>query len=350
MKQLADINVESFTPIITPRELKARLPMRPESAETVAHARQVVQDVLARKDRRLIGIVGPCSIHDPHAALEYAGRLQALRESVSDRIFILMRTYFEKPRTTVGWKGLLSDPYMDGSHDVPAGLHTARELLLRITALGVPAATELLDPIVPQYIDDLVSWASIGARTSESQTHREMASGLSMPIGFKNSTEGNLQIAIDAMVSSRHPHHFLGIDADGKTSVVATRGNHASHVILRGGRGRPNYDPVTVLDAEERMRKAGLEPRIMVDCSHANCGKRPLLQGHVLHDVIEQRLEGTESLFGFMMESHLKAGSQKIPEDVKSLEYGVSITDPCLDWDNTERFLREIHQRLAGAV
>lgn len=350
MKQLADINVLSFTPIITPRQLKAELPISPESAETVAHARQVVHNALECTDQRIIGIVGPCSIHDTEAALDYAQRLQKLREDISDRIFLLMRTYFEKPRTTVGWKGLLSDPFLDGSHDVPAGLRKARELLLKITALGVPTATELLDPIVPQYIDDLVSWASIGARTSESQTHREMASGLSMPIGFKNSTDGNLQIAIDAMVSSCHPHHFLGIDSDGSTCVVATRGNCASHIILRGGRGRPNYDPVTVTDTEERIRKAGLEPRIMVDCSHANCGKRPVLQGHVLHDVIEQRLEGMESLFGFMMESNLKAGSQKIPADIKALEYGVSITDPCLDWDSTEQLLRKTYERLAGML
>ncbi len=351
MRQLGDINVASYTPLVTPRELKARLLITAAGEETVAHGRQVVKDILEKRERRLLVIVGPCSIHDVSAAEDYARRLQALSRELEDRLFILMRTYFEKPRTTVGWKGLLSDPYLDGSNDVSAGLHKARELLLGLADLGLPAATELLDPIVPQYIDDLVSWASIGARTSESQTHREMASGLSMPIGFKNSTDGNLQVAVDAMVSARHAHHFLGIDAEGRSGVVATRGNKAAHLILRGGRGRPNYDPVTVLETEDRMRKAGLDPMIMVDCSHANCGKRHELQAHVLRDVIEQRVRGAESLIGVMIESNLKPGNQKMPDDPKELEYGVSITDPCVGWETTEAMLREAHQRLGtGAV
>lgn len=348
MTQLGDINVISYTTLVTPRELKTRLPISPEGISTVARGRQVVKEVLEKRDTRFLAIVGPCSIHDADAALEYAGRLRALSLELEDRIFILMRTYFEKPRTTVGWKGLLSDPYLDGSNDVSAGLHKGRELLVKITGLGLPTAAELLDPIVPQYMDDLVSWASIGARTSESQTHREMASGLSMPIGFKNSTDGNLQVAVDAMVSSHHEHHFLGIDADGRSGVVATRGNKLSHIILRGGRGRPNYDPVTVFETEDRMRKAGLDPRIMVDCSHANCGKRHELQAHVLRDVIEQRLRGAKSLIGVMIESNLKPGNQKMTENPEDLEYGVSITDACVGWEMTEAILREAHGRLAG--
>lgn len=347
MRRLENLNVTAITPLITPRTLKADLPMTQAAADTVADGRQVMLDILDRKDPRLLVVAGPCSIHDADAAFDYAERLKALSGALKDRLFIIMRTYFEKPRTTVGWKGLISDPYLDGSHDVSEGLRKAREILLRIAEIGLPTGTELLDPIVPQYIADLITWASIGARTSESQKHREMASGLSMPIGFKNSTDGNLQVAVDALLSSRQPHHFLGIDEDGHTGVVETRGNHAVHIILRGGRGRPNYDPVSIFETEECLRRAGLTPLIVVDCSHANCGKRHMLQGHVLHDVIMQRLEGNQSIIGVMLESNIKAGSQKFPVDPAALEYGLSITDPCLDWDSTEALLRETYHRIA---
>lgn len=347
MIQLENLNVAAITPLVTPGALKADITMTQTAADTVAGGRQAVLDILQRKDPRLLVVAGPCSIHDADAAFDYAERLKALSEELKDRIFIIMRTYFEKPRTTVGWKGLISDPFLDGSHDVSAGLRKAREILLRIAEIGLPTGTELLDPIVPQYIADLISWASIGARTSESQKHREMASGLSMPIGFKNSTDGNLQVAVDAMLSARQPHHFLGIDEDGHTGVVATRGNHAVHIILRGGRGRPNYDPVSVFETEECMRRAGMTPLIMVDCSHANCGKRHMLQCHVLRDVIAQRLEGTQSIIGVMLESNIKAGNQKLLDDPAKLEYGLSITDPCLDWDSTAALLRETYGRLA---
>jgi 3-deoxy-7-phosphoheptulonate synthase len=347
MTQLDDLNVVTITPLITPRALKAKLPVTEAIADTVDWGRRTIKDILARRDPRFLVIVGPCSIHDREGALEYARKLKSLSDRLNSRIFIAMRTYFEKPRTTVGWKGLLSDPFLDDSNDVPAGLAKAREILLQVNGMGLPAAAELLDPIVPQYISDLVSWASIGARTSESQTHREMASGFSMPIGFKNSTDGNLQVAVDAMLSAREPHHFLGIDTDGISGVVETCGNHHSHVILRGGRGRPNYDPVTVRETEERLLKAGLEPSIVVDCSHANCGKRHELQVHVLRDVIAQRLEGTTSIAGVMIESYLKPGNQKLGGDPSLLEYGVSITDACIGWEMTEDNLCKTYERLA---
>jgi 3-deoxy-7-phosphoheptulonate synthase len=348
MRAVDNLNVLSLTPLAPPCRLKGQLPLSEKAAETVAESREQIAAILEKRDTRLLVITGPCSIHDPEAAIEYATRLQALKAEVEDRLFIAMRVYFEKPRTTVGWKGLINDPDMNDSYDIEKGLYKARTLLLQLAELGIPAASEVLDPIIPQYIADLLSWVSIGARTSESQTHREMASGLSMPVGFKNNTDGFLQTAIDGLMAATRPHHFLGIDSDGRTCVVRTRGNHLTHVILRGGRSGPNYDPVSVIAVEEQMRAAGLDPRIVVDCSHANCGKRARLQAHVLRDVVQQRIEGNTSIVGVMLESNLKEGNQKLVEDISALEYGCSITDPCIDWDTTEMLLREVHHKLGA--
>jgi 3-deoxy-7-phosphoheptulonate synthase len=288
----------------------------------------------------LLVIVGPCSIHDVNGALEYAGRLNKLREEFADEMEIVMRVYFEKPRTTVGWKGLINDPHLDNSHDIEAGLNKARQLLLDINAMGLPAATEFLDPIIPQYISDLVTWAAVGARTTESQTHREMASGLSMPVGFKNATDGSLQIAIDAMGAAMRPHSFLGIDQDGTTSIVRTTGNPTGHVVLRGGRSQSNYDATSIREAEAKLAQAGLPTVLMVDCSHANSAKQHARQEEVWHDVVEQRAGGTRSLIGLMVESNLFEGNQPFPKNPAELRYGVSISDACLGWDATERMMR----------
>lgn len=345
MEQTQDLNVVSLSPLLTPRELKAEIPMTETANQTVVRGRRSVEAILRGEDPRMLAIVGPCSIHDPAAAIEYAKLLKGLADELGDQLVILMRAYFEKPRTTIGWKGLINDPYLDGSYNIDAGLRIARKLLLQINEIGLPAAGEVLDPILPQYIADVLTWVSIGARTTESQTHREMASGLSMPVGFKNSTDGNLQIAIDAMESARHSHHFLGIDQDGHTAVVATRGNPYGHIILRGGRGAPNYDPVSVTHVSEDMERHGLQPRLVVDCSHANSGRRFNLQRHVLRSVIQQRVDGATSLMGFMIESNLREGSQRIDIDGERA-YGVSITDPCIGWDATEQLLRYAHREL----
>jgi 3-deoxy-7-phosphoheptulonate synthase len=331
--------------LITPRKLKAQLPLSPPASEHVVTGRQAIRDIMEHRNPRMLIVVGPCSIHDEAAALEYAGRLAALSHNLSDRLCIVMRTYFEKPRTTVGWKGLVNDPSLDGSYQLEEGLTLARRILLSIAELGLPTATEVLDPIVPQYLSDVLSWASIGARTTESQTHRELASGLSMVMGFKNGTDGNLQIAINALLSARQPHHFLGIDQDGQTCVVETTGNPWGHIILRGG-SQPNYDRVSVAEAEEALRNAGLPPKIVVDCSHANCHKRHELQGEVLKDVIHQRLDGNKALIGMMLESHLYEGNQSIGNDPSQLKYGVSITDPCIGWETTEKLLNYAHEKL----
>jgi 3-deoxy-7-phosphoheptulonate synthase len=346
--QVDNVRVAALKPLITPDELKAEYPVSETAAETVFQSRETIRNILTGEDNRFLVIAGPCSIHDVDLAYDYARRLKALAADLDDRIFIVMRTYFEKPRTTVGWKGLISDPHLDGSNDLQTGLRKAREVLLTITDLGMPTATEMLDPIVAQYIADLVSWASIGARTTESQTHREMASGLSMPVGFKNSTDGNLQVAINALLSAKFPHHFLGIDRNGKTCIVETRGNEAGHIILRGGSNGPNYDSVHVASAEEQLRKAGLAPRLVIDCSHANSNKQYELQEKVLRDIIRQRLDETTAIVGAMLESNINAGRQDVPADGSPLNYGVSITDPCIDWETTERALRYAHARLSG--
>ncbi len=348
MRAVDNLNVLSLTPLMPPAMLKRELPLSEAAAETVASGRDQIAAILEGRDARLLVIAGPCSIHDEAAAVDYAQRLAALAAELRDRLYIVMRVYFEKPRTTTGWKGLINDPDMNNSYDIEKGLKRARGLLRRIAELGMPAASEVLDPIIPQYIAEFLSWVSIGARTSESQTHREMASGLSMPVGFKNNTDGRLQSAIDALIAAGRPHCFLGIDADGRTCVVATRGNRHGHIILRGGRSGPNYDPVSVIAAEEQLKAAGILPRVMVDCSHANCGKRERLQAHVLRDVVQQRIEGNSSIIGVMLESNIKEGSQKLSGTLADLEYGQSVTDPCIGWELTESLLREAHEKLAA--
>ncbi len=336
-----DLHVKEIVRLQPPRALKAELPMTEASNATVVRGREAINNILTQKDSRLLVVVGPCSIHDTVGAMEYARKLNALRQEVNSKMEIVMRVYFEKPRTTIGWKGLINDPHLDNSYDIEGGLKKARRLLLDITGMGLPAATEFLDPIVPQYISELISWAAIGARTTESQTHREMASGLSMPVGFKNGTDGSLQIAIDAMAAANRPHSFIGIDQDGVTSVVRTAGNPSGHVVLRGGRLRTNYDAESIRDSEEKLASNKLARVLMVDCSHANSGKQSAKQEDVWRHVIEQRVAGTKSLIGLMVESYLHEGTQPFPKNgPASLKYGVSITDACLDWEVTERMLR----------
>lgn len=348
MFKTQDLHVRELVRLSTPRAVKAEFPTSEAASATVARSRERVIRILRQDDPRLLVVVGPCSIHNEQAAREYATRLNELRREFADQMEIVMRVYFEKPRTTIGWKGLVNDPHLDGSQDIEAGLKIARRLLVEITGMGLPAATEFLDPIVPQYIADLVTWAAIGARTTESQTHREMASGLSMPIGYKNATDGSLQIAIDAMGAARHPHSFLGIDQDGVTSIVRTNGNPDGHIVLRGGRARTNYDAESIRDAEAVLRKSHLPAVLMVDCSHANSAKQFARQEDVWRSVIEQRLGGTRSLIGVMIESNLHEGNQPFPKPVTELQYGVSITDACVSWETTERMLRWGYARLAG--
>jgi 3-deoxy-7-phosphoheptulonate synthase len=336
--------------LLTPRALKAELPMTEAANATVVRSRQAVTCIIRREDPRLLVVAGPCSIHDTDGALEYARRLNALRIEFAAQMEIVMRVYFEKPRTTIGWKGLINDPHLDGTHDIETGLKKARRLLLEIAAMGLPTGTEFLDPIIPQYIADLTTWAAIGARTTESQTHRELASGLSMPVGFKNATDGSLQIAVDAMCSARTPHSFLGIDQDGITSIVRTTGNPDGHMVLRGGRSRTNYDAASLRDAETRLKQVGLAPVLMVDCSHANSGKQPARQEDVWHSLVEQRIAGTPSLIGAMIESYLEEGNQPIPAKPSDLRYGVSITDACISWEMTERMLRSGFKELAQSA
>jgi 3-deoxy-7-phosphoheptulonate synthase len=340
MQQTQDLRVKESLRLLTPRALKAAFPMTEASNRTVITGREEVRRILRKADPRLLVVVGPCSIHDPEGAMEYATRLSALRQELSGQLCLLMRVYFEKPRSTLGWKGLINDPHLDGSYDIEAGLKKARHLLLDITAIGVPAATEFLDPIVPQYTADLVSWAAIGARTVESQTHREMASGLSMPVGFKNSTDGSLEIAINALAAANHPHSFLGIDQDGVTSIVRTAGNPDCHIVLRGGRVRTNYDPESIADAVGQLKQASLPAAMVVDCSHANSGKQFVRQEEVCKSVIGQRAGGNDALIGLMVESYLQEGNQPISENLADLQYGVSITDACVSWETTDRILR----------
>jgi 3-deoxy-7-phosphoheptulonate synthase len=349
MQQTQDLRVAGAKRLQPPRAIKEQLPMTERANRTVVDGRAAVQRILAQRDSRLLVVVGPCSIHDPKGAMEYAHKLAALNREVNEQLFIVMRVYFEKPRTTIGWKGLINDPRMDGSCDIEEGLRLGRKLLLEINELGLPAATEFLDPIVPQYIDDLITWAAIGARTTESQTHREMASGLSMPVGFKNGTDGSLQIAIDAMSSARTPHSFLGIDQDGFTSLVRTRGNGDGHVVLRGGRARTNYDPQSVAEAAAQLAKSNLPPVLMVDCSHANSLKQHAKQEDVWRSLIEQRAVGTRAIIGAMVESYLKEGQQPVPQNPQEMIYGVSVTDACLSWETTERMLRHGHAALREA-
>ena len=340
-----DIRVSEFKPLPTPRQVKSELPIDQRSETTVTECRERIVDILRKESKRLLVIAGPCSIHDEAAASDYAERLNSLRERYSDKMEIVMRVYFEKPRTTIGWKGLINDPNLDGTDDIESGIKKARSILIRINGIGLPAATEFLDPIIPQYTADLISWAAIGARTIESQTHREMASGLSMPVGLKNSTDGNLQIAVDAMKATRYGHSFIGINEDGVTSKVRTHGNQNIHVVLRGGRGKPNYDFDSIRQAAAKLRDEGMPEVLMVDCSHANSGKMHERQEHVWNNVIEQYAsESNPSIIGVMVESNINEGSQKIPRDLSKLRYGVSVTDPCINWDTTARMLASAYR------
>jgi 3-deoxy-7-phosphoheptulonate synthase len=347
VKRTSDLNIAGAAPLISPIALKRRFPMTPESNRTVVESREIVRGIIAGRDRRLLAIVGPCSIHDPPAALDYARHLHKLKQELEDRIYLVMRVYFEKPRTSLGWQGLIIDPRLDGSSEIGEGLSTARHLLLQITGLGLGAATEILDPIVPQYIDDLLSWAAIGARTTESQTHRNMASGLSMPVGFKNNTEGNLQTAVDAMSSARQPHSFIGIDQEGRTCILKTKGNRDTHIVLRGSRRRANYRRKDIVRTMELLRRSGFQPSVMVDCSHGNSRKIPQKQQSVLTNILRQRADGIAEIIGFMVESNLRGGNQPITGRIHDLEFGVSITDPCIGWQETERLLQKAYRLLA---
>ncbi len=346
--QLQNVNVLSSDLLATPEDVKRRLPLTQRAANTVFKSRQIVRAILDRQDPRLFIVVGPCSIHDVVAAREYAGRLKELAARIEPTIVPIMRVYFEKPRTTVGWKGLINDPDMDDSFQIEKGILLARELLLYIAELGLPAGTEALDPIMPQYLSELITWTAIGARTTESQTHREMASGLSSPVGFKNGTDGGLATSINALQSVRRPHHFLGITQQGQSAVFRTRGNSHAHLVLRGGGGRSNYDAVSIAVAERELESAGLPPNIVVDCSHGNSNKDPGMQPLVAESLATQIQDGNASIVGLMLESHLRAGSQAIPKDLAKLEYGVSITDPCIDWHTTERLLLKMHDVLSA--
>jgi 3-deoxy-7-phosphoheptulonate synthase len=346
MHKTQDLHVVETRPLVSPALLHHEFPMSNDAATLVAEVRDRIRHILYNEDRRLLVIVGPCSVHDIDAAYEYGQKLANLRHELSGQLEIIMRVYFEKPRTNVGWKGLINDPHLDGSYDINTGLRLARKLLLDLAHLGLPAATELLDPVTPQYIADLIAWTAIGARTTESQTHREMASGLSMPIGFKNSTDGSLQAAMNAMVAASRPHHFLGINHHGLASIVTTTGNPDGHLVLRGGKDGPNFSEEHVTKAAEEMAKLKLNPRMMVDCSHANANKDHNRQTNVLDNIAAQVRSGSRHILGVMIESHIKAGNQSIPEDLRQLTYGQSITDACVDFDTTAAMLRQ----LASAV
>lgn len=347
---LENVNVESQQILITPDKLKQDIPLTAKAEEVVSEGRQTINSILDRKDHRIFVVIGPCSIHDVDAAKDYARRLKALSEKVNDTIYLVMRVYFEKPRTTVGWKGLINDPHLNDSFEVEEGLHIGRQLLIDIAEMGLPTATEALDPISPQYLQDTISWSAIGARTTESQTHREMSSGLSVAIGFKNGTDGGLAVATNALKSVAHPHSFLGINREGQVSVVRTKGNPYAHIVLRGGGGKPNYDSVSVALCEQELDKSGLTKNIMIDCSHANSSKDPGLQPLVMQNATNQILEGNKSIIGLMVESNINWGNQSIPEDLSQLKYGVSVTDACIDWETTEKSILEMHEKLKSVL
>jgi len=349
MQNLYNVNVAALEVLPTPEEIKQHLPLSETAADTVFQARETVKRILDRQDPRLFVVVGPCSIHDVEAALDYARRLKALADEVQDTLFVIMRVYFEKPRTTVGWKGLINDPRMDDTFRIDEGLQIARRLLLDVAEMGLPAGTEALDPIIPQYISDLIAWTAIGARTTESQTHREIASGLSMPVGFKNGTNGSLEVAINALQSAARPHSFLGINPEGQSAVIRTLGNGYGHIVLRGG-DRPNYDSVSIALCEKALREKKLPVNLVVDCSHANSFKDPAMQPLVMRDCTHQIMEGNRSIVGLMIESNIGWGSQSLPADRSQLQYGVSITDACVDWDTTEKMLRETHAKLKAVL
>jgi 3-deoxy-7-phosphoheptulonate synthase len=346
--QLDNVNVEAMQEIPSPEEVQERVPLSDAAAETVLAGRAMLRAILERKDPRLFVVVGPCSIHDPEAALEYARRLKRLADELRGSLAVIMRVYFEKPRTAVGWKGFVNDPRMDDSFRIDEGIVRARELLMRIAEMGLPTGSEALDPICPQYLSELISWYAIGARTTESQTHRERASGLSAPVGFKNGTDGALEVAINGIRSAALPHGFLGVNQAGRTAIIRSRGNRFGHLVLRGGGARPNYDSVSVQLAEQALARAGLAANIVIDCSHANSMKDYTLQPLVFNDCLHQILEGNRSIVGLMLESNLEAGSQPIPDDPSRLRYGVSVTDPCIDWATTEQLLRSAHQKMGS--
>jgi 3-deoxy-7-phosphoheptulonate synthase len=348
MQRTSDLNVVETRPLPSPSALLAEIPKSDAQAEFVTRSRQDIHRLIFTDDRRLLLIVGPCSIHDVDAGREYAQRLAAVARDVQDRVMVVMRVYFEKPRTTVGWKGLIMDPHLDGTNDIAAGLRMARGFLRDILNLGLPTATELLDPITPQYIADLVCWSAIGARTAESQTHRQMASGLSMPIGFKNGTDGSVKTAINAIRAASQPQTFLGINIDGAASALVTSGNPNCHIVLRGGSPGPNYSPGDIAKTESQLTAAGLLNSILVDCSHDNSEKKPELQPDVMRALLRQIDDGNTSIIGAMIESNLLAGSQPFPQPVEKLRRGVSITDGCIDWKTTESLVREVHAALAG--
>jgi 3-deoxy-7-phosphoheptulonate synthase len=344
--RITDVHVAATQRLISPRALKEELPLTEQMERWIAASRGTICRIISGEDRRQMVIVGPCSIHDPDAAVDYAQRLAKLAPQVAERIHVVMRVYFEKPRTTTGWKGLINDPRMDDSCDMELGLRIARRLLIEINSMGLPAATELLDPITPQYIGDLISWTAVGARTTESQTHREMASGLSMPVGFKNRTDGDLRIAVNAIESARGAHSFIGIDQEGLTAIIRTTGNSLTHVVLRGGEA-PNYDAASIAQCERMLTSAGLPARVMVDCSHAQTNKDYTRQPAVLRALIDQIAAGNRSIMGVMLESNIEAGNQKLSRDRSALKYGVSITDPCIDWATTQKCILEAAELLA---
>jgi len=339
-RQVDNLNVESQEILITPEQLKSDLPMSAAAAASIADSREVIRNILDGKDHRIFVVVGPCSIHDVDAALDYAARLKQLAAEVEDTLYIVMRVYFEKPRTTVGWKGLINDPHLNDTFKIQQGLHIGRKLLLDVAEMGLPTSTEALDPISPQYMQDCIAWSAIGARTTESQTHREMASGLSSAVGFKNGTDGGLAVAMNAIQSASKPHRFLGINGQGQVAIIHTKGNPYAHIVLRGGSNGPNYDSAHIEQTEQALEKAGVVKNIMVDCSHANSSNQPALQLAVIDDISQQIINGNQSIVGLMVESNINEGNQSIPDDLSQLQYGVSVTDACISWDSTATAIR----------
>ncbi|MXP51245.1 3-deoxy-7-phosphoheptulonate synthase [Pantoea sp. SoEX] len=346
---LNNVHIANEQILITPEELKSKFPLTSHQEIQIAASRKIISDIIAGRDLRFLIVCGPCSIHDTKAAIDYANRLYKLSKKLKDQLYLVMRVYFEKPRTTIGWKGLINDPYMDNSFDMEAGLHIARDLLLSLVKIGLPLATEALDPNSPQYLGDLFSWSAIGARTTESQTHREMASGLSMPVGFKNGTDGNLDTAINAMCAASMTHRFVGINQSGQVCLLQTRGNPDSHIILRGGKS-PNYSPKDIFECEKEMVKAGLNPSLMIDCSHGNSNKNYKKQILVAESVVNQIKEGNRSIIGLMIESNINEGNQPSEKLSSEMKYGVSVTDSCINWESTEKLLYDIHRNLKGVL
>ncbi len=348
--RIENLNIHSETEIVHPDSIKAEFPLTPEAVETVMKGQQAVKDILDGKDKRLFVVVGPCSIHDVKAAREYAEKLKALADEVQDTLFLVMRVYFEKPRTSIGWQGLITDPNLDNSYNIEEGIRVARGLLLDIAHLGLPTAGEALDLVTPQYIQDLFSWTAIGARTTESQTHRKMASGFSSAVGFKNGTNGDYDVAINAILAASHENNFISINPEGNVAIVRTKGNPHTHIVLRGGHDGPNYEAKYVAACEKQLEHAGLPANIMIDCSHANSHKKPENQLNVVDNIATQILEGNQSIKGVMIESNINAGNQPIPQDLCELKYGVSVTDACIDWETTASCLRELRDKIKDTI